>query len=375
MDKRGDISKRSKDKRARGLLRGAAVAGLVSGLAAASLGGPPNADATCLGIFGISINLGDGGHCSSSLFGFALGIGPNTFATANTGFFNAAIAVGSGVTAVAGTGPLDFLNLAVNAGNATDGATSTVEAGGGGFNLAANLGGNANTGGGNGFSNLDVSATNGFGNVALNAIGSNRNTIHAGDGFLNFAVNVGGSGGRGSDSRVTATGSLSAAFQSQTVLGDTCVDASNPGCGNVVTAQGPLSLVVAAGVVGKLVQAMPFRITLANSFNSDTFPNQPLPTANVLAAGGTQANGVQLNATGNNDGVAAGGTPGNRFRPSLNAASNRSETTSPDGSVHKSVSGHITKWAKKSSDPDSRGTGGRARDAKADADSTSSCDK
>ena len=120
---------------------------------------------------------------------------------------------------------------------------------------------------------------------------------------------------------------------------------------------------------------MPFRITLANSFNSDTFPNQPLPTANVLAAGGTQANGVQLNATGNNDGVAAGGTPGNRFRPSLNAASNRSETTSPDGSVHKSVSGHITKWAKKSSDPDSRGTGGRARDAKADADSTSSCDK
>ena len=47
MDKRGGISK---DKLASGLLRGAVVSGLVSGLAAASLGGVPTADATCIGI-------------------------------------------------------------------------------------------------------------------------------------------------------------------------------------------------------------------------------------------------------------------------------------------------------------------------------------
>ncbi len=408
-------------KRASGLLRGAAVAGLVSGLAAASLNGVPTADATCLGIFGISINLGDGGHCSSSLFGFALGLGPDTFATAD-GFFNAAIAVGSNVTAEAGTGgPLDFLNLAANFGNATDGATSTVTAGGGGFNLAANLGGNANLSGlaGQEAIDMEVSAGDGFGNVALNVIG-NRNTIRAGDGFLNFATNVGGlfSFPNGSDNEITATGSLSAAFNSQTFLGEPC---SVSQCGNTVTANGPLSLVVAAGVVRKLVEAGSFEITLANSFNSGDFEDNPnLPPANVLAASGTQANGVQLNATGtttngvaagstqgnrvrlnsadnntngvtasgtqgnrvrlnsadnNTNGVTASGTQGNRVRPSLNAASNRPETTSPGGSVHLSVSDHITKWAKKSSDPDSRGTGGRARDAKADADSTSSCDK
>jgi hypothetical protein len=143
-----------------------------------------------LGILGISINLGDGGHCSSSLFGFALGLGPNTVATGD-GFLDAAIAVGSNVTALAGTGgPLDFLNLAINAGNATDGATSTVSAGGGGFNLAANLGGSANTGGGTGFLNTDISAGDGSGNVALNIVG-NRNTVSAGGGFLDFATNVG----------------------------------------------------------------------------------------------------------------------------------------------------------------------------------------
>jgi hypothetical protein len=143
------------------------------------------------------------------------GAWPDTTATAN-GFFYAANAVGSNVTALAGTGgPLDFLNLAANFGNATDGAASTVEAGGGAINLAANLGGNANTGGGMGFSDLNISARDGFGNVALNVIG-NRNTVSAGDGFLNFATNVGGQRGRGSDSRVTTTDSLSAAFQSQT---------------------------------------------------------------------------------------------------------------------------------------------------------------
>jgi hypothetical protein len=394
MDKRRDTSKHSKDKRASGLLRGAAVAGVVSGLAAASLSGVPTANATCLGIFGISINLGDGGHCSSSLTTFALGIGPNTFATANVGFFNAAIAVGTNTTAIAGTGGLDFLNLAFNSGQAADGATSTVTAGGGAFNLAANLGGNANASGGTGPVDMNISAGPGFGNVAVNAIG-NRNTVSAGGGFLNFAGNLGSllTFPNGSDNDVAATGSLSAAFNSQTILGEGC---STTLCGNLVRANGPLSLVVAAGVVSRIVTGG-FGITLANSFNSDNFPTRPQSTS-ILAAAGTQANGVQLNATGtttnvpaasgtqgnrfrlnsarnNTDGVAASGTQGNRVRPHLNAASNRPETTSPGGSVRKSVSEHITKWAKKSSDPDSRGTGGRARDAKADADSTDGCDK
>ena len=164
--------------------------------------------------------------------------------------------MGTNVEAIAGNGVLDSLNLALNFGNATEGATSTVTAGAGtmlpdNFNLAANLGGNANTGGGAGFSDMNIFAGDGYLNVALNVSG-NRNTIRAGEGFLNFATNVGVGGGRGSDSRITSTGSLSAALQSQTFLGDQCTNANDPGCGNVVTANGPLSLVVAAGVVGKL---------------------------------------------------------------------------------------------------------------------------
>ena len=287
----------AKDKIPNGLLRGAAVAGLVSGLAAASLGGVPNADATCLGIFGISINDGSGGHCSSNLFSFALGLGDGTSATAG-GFLNAAIAVGSGdVNAIAGDGPLDSLNLALNLGNATDGATSTVSVGSGtdllpsNFNLAANLGGNANDqGDGSGPQDMDISVGGGYLNVALNVIG-NRNTVSAGGrgNFLSFAVNAGGpfSFPNGSDNIVTATNSLSAALNSQTFLGESCSEAK---CGNTVTANGPLSLVVAAGVVRKLVEggvgttsagANRF-ITLANSFNSGDFEDNPnLPDANV----------------------------------------------------------------------------------------------
>ena len=296
----------AKDKIPNGLVRAGLVAGVASGVVAASLGGFGTANATCLGIFGISINDGSGGHCSSSLTTFAFGLGPGTTAIANEGFFNAAIALGTDTTAQAGTGGLDFLNLAFNSGQATQGATSTVTAGGGGFNLAANLFGNANTGGGPGFSDLDVSAGDGFGNVALNAIGSNRNTIRAGEGSLDFAVNVGGRGGRGSDSTVSATGGLAAALQSQTFLGSQCVDASNPGCGNVVTATGPLALVVAAGVVGKEVVRDVPGITLANSFNADTFPNQTLPTANVLAASNSNRFAPTTVANGSSNGSGGG---------------------------------------------------------------------
>ena len=354
-------------------MRGAVVSGVAAAMAAASLGEVPKADATCVGILGISINDGSGGHCSASFFSFALGLGPGTSATAD-GQLNAAIAVGNNVSATAGfeqddEDAVDAFNLALNFGTATDGAVSTVEAGNGTFNLAANLGGTANEPHPTiGPVDMDISAGDGIGNVALNVIG-NRNTIRAETGFLNFAINAGApfSYPNGSDNLVTATGGLSVAFNSQTFLGEPCALAQ---CGNTVTA-GPLSLVVASGVVRRLVAG---GITFANSFNSSTFPDNPnLSSTTVLAAGGTQGNRVRLNSTGNStNGVAAGGTQGNRVRPSLNAASNRAETTSSGGSVHRSVSGSTKKWAKKFSDPASRSTSGLARNAKADADSTDS---
>ncbi len=85
----------AKDKIPNGLVRAALVAGVASGVVAASLGGIGTASGTCIGIIGISINDGSGGHCSSSLTTFALGLGPGTTAIANQGFFNAAIAIGT----------------------------------------------------------------------------------------------------------------------------------------------------------------------------------------------------------------------------------------------------------------------------------------
>jgi hypothetical protein len=437
MNERRNISKRLKNKLASRPLRGVAAAGLVSGVAAASMVGVPTASATCIGFSGININFGDGGGCTSSLFGFALGLGPGTVATTQ-GLFNAAIAVGTDVTANAGTGGLDFLNLAANFGNATDGATSTVTAGGGAFNLAANLGGNANAGAGGGVGPQDmvIQAGSGFGNVALNVIG-NRNRVTAAGGFLNFATTLGSFGGEanGSDNDVTATGSLSAAFNFQGPFSEACP--LGP-CGNTVTATGLLSLVAAIGVVQRLVTGA-FGITLAIPFNSAIFPPNPNPPAtNVLAAGGTQINrlaidsagtntgtggGAQVNSVGANsagtdtgtgggtgvnrvginsagtdtngvvagvnhrnrtranssdndtNGVAASGTHGNRVRSSLNAESNRSETSSPGGSERKSVNDRRTKWSKKSSDSVSSSTSGSTGDAKTGADSARDCDK
>jgi len=354
-------------------MRGAVVSGVAAAMAAASLGEVPKADATCVGIFGISINDRSGGHCSATFFSFALGLGPGTSATAD-GQLNAAIAVGNNVSATAGfeqdeEDVVDAFTLAINVGNATDGAVSTVEAGNGTFNLAANLGGNANAQPGREPVDMDISAGDGIENVALNVIG-NRNTIRAEQGALNFAINTGApfSFPNGSDNLVTATGGLSVAFNSRTFLGESC---PSDVCGNTVTA-GPLSLVIAAGVVRKLVVG---GITFANSFNSSTFPDNPnLPSTDVFAAGGTQGNRVRLNSTGNSttNGVAAGGTQAQRVRPSLNAASNRQETTSTGGSVHRSVSDSTKKWAKKFSDRGSRSTSGLARNAKADADNTDS---
>jgi hypothetical protein len=141
------------------------VSGLVSGLAAASLGGVPTASATCVGIFGININLGDGGGCTSSLFGFALGLGPGTIARAQ-GFFVGAISVGLGntptdLTAAAATGA--FTLAYAGGANAT-----TLTRG----NLALAVGQGSNTFTQAGGTPVDV------GNVALNL--GNGNVVHAG---------------------------------------------------------------------------------------------------------------------------------------------------------------------------------------------------
>ncbi len=178
----------SKDRIPNGLVRTALVAGVASGVVAASLGGVGTASGTCIGLSGIDI--GDG--CETTFGNFALGLGDETVATATNGFINGAIAIGTNIEAIAGTGPLDFFNFAFNSGNATDGATSTVTAGDGpgllpllpsGFNLAANIAGDANAGaGGNvGPQDMDIFAGDGFGNVALNFNG-NRNRITAGGG-------------------------------------------------------------------------------------------------------------------------------------------------------------------------------------------------
>ncbi len=169
------------DKLGRSLLGGA----MASGLAAASLYGVGPANATCVGISGIDI--GDG--CESTFGNFSIGLGPDTQAHSN-GLLTGAIAVGDGtfadvtgiltaawaggtgsaaaangfiawavaqgdaddvgIAALAGIAPVDIANFAFNVGNATDGAASFVEASDGAVNLAANLGGNANAGGGTG---------------------------------------------------------------------------------------------------------------------------------------------------------------------------------------------------------------------------------
>ena len=426
MAKRRDISKYSRGKRASGLRRGVVVSGLASGLAAASLGGVPTANASCVGIFGLSIDLGGGGGCTSSLFGFALGLGPGTTATAD-GLFTAAIAtgadtaassnglgtlayaggsgtlaetdgilnlavaglgfdgalgVGTNVAATAGVRPFDFVNIAVNIGSADDtldsggNAFSVVEASDGAFNLAGNLFGNANSVAGVPtpmvvFAGGDEN-TLGFGTVAANVFG-NRNHVEA-IGTLNNATAWGNlfSSPNGSDNIVTAgfvdsPTSLSWAFSYQGIFSEACSTAL---CGNDVNATGPAAIAGAIGVINQTVSQDGPGITIVTQLNSAA------SNADVLAASGTQGNRVGLKSTASNTNVpAAGGTQANRVRPGLNAAFSRPKATSPGGSALKSVSEGVTNSAKKVRDSASSGTDASAKDTKAGADSTSSSDK
>ena len=371
MDKRRDISNHSKHKLANGLMRGAVVSGMVSGLAAASLGGVPTASATCLGIFGISINDGSGGHCSSDLTTFSLGLGPGTSATAE-GFFTAAIAtganteassdglgtlayaggtrtlaetqgilnlaaaglgfegplgVGTNVAAFAGRNPLDFVNIAVNIGSADDTfdsggpAFSWVEASDGAFNLAGNLFGNANA------ANPDPTPmivwsggddeTLGFGTVAANVFG-NRNDVQAIGSLLNATAwgnlfrDPNGSDNIVHAGTIGAPTSLSWAFSYQGIFSEPPEACTTGLCGNTVNATGPGAIAGAIGVVQRNVDQEGFGIKIA----------------------------TQGNDTGSTPVLAASATQRNLSRPSLNFTPGQSSTsnlrsTSPGGPIVK----------------------------------------
>ena len=321
MDKRRGIAR---NKFASGLLRGAALSGLVTGLVSASLVGVPTASATCIGISGINI----GGGCDSTFGNFALVLGTGE-ASAN-GFFTAAVGTGNGVSAfsdglgtlayaggsgtqaetagilnlaVAGLGfegllgvgtnvaafgghqPLDFLNVAVNIGSADDplafddegnpvgDAYSWVEASDGGLNLAGNLFGNANSVDGVPTRMVVWSGgddeTLGFGTVAANVFG-NRNEVQAIGSFLN-ATNWGNiiKTPNGSDDTVTAgtigsPTSASWAFNYQGIFSEACSTAL---CGNTVNATGPGAIAGAIGVINREVDQDGFGISLATQLN------------------------------------------------------------------------------------------------------------
>ena len=118
-----------KDMFSSGLLRAAVVSGVVSGLAAAALGGGvPKANATCIGFSGIDIGVG----CTTQLGTIAAVLGPGT-ATAR-GFFTGAIAIGDAAALA------DGLATAVWAGGtgsdaSADGTLSWAFAQGGGNSL------------------------------------------------------------------------------------------------------------------------------------------------------------------------------------------------------------------------------------------------
>jgi hypothetical protein len=118
----------SKERLAGALLLGAAASGA---LAIASLSGAGAANATCASISGV----GNGNGCTSTATNFAVGLGPNTTATAANGVFNGALAVGNGATASAGINPTDAFNL-----SAAIGPGSKASTGGGVSQLALAVG-------------------------------------------------------------------------------------------------------------------------------------------------------------------------------------------------------------------------------------------
>ena len=362
-------------------------------VAAASLGGVGPANATCVSVSGFSLGTG----CTSSLGGFAIGIGDGTAATAN-GLLNFAIATGANTfatsvgalslalaggsgsqastngtlnLAIAGIGfpsPLgigtnviaqagelggsDFGNVAINLGKAEELEESGVFAGGspigrGVLNLAVNLGGNADENG-------DLSMTaSGIGNSAINVSGDRNQVVALG--ILSNATNLGNPFflPNGSDNIVIA-GDL--AEPAGALLS---VAFNVNGVNNTVNAFGPLS------IAGAFLVSDQEPITQEGPGITIKTPLNPNPAAaSVLAARGTQRSLVR---------------PSLNFSPGNNAAStslggSSSKATSPGGSALKSASDRVTTSVKKLSDTVSKVTRGLAGGSKAAAAKTSSSD-
>ena len=204
----GKHRKSQQNKFAGGLVLGVTASGAV---AAAALSGAGPANATCASIGGI----GTSADCTSSLTSFAVGLGPNTSASA-TGLFSGAVAngvtnTGTQVTQASSTGPFDFAyaggpntfasangtagvavaqgsNVFAQAGtsssdvgnaafNIANEPTSPIfnqaVAGGGNGNLAANLGGTTSA------TNVNTVEAFGNGNIAT-TVGGTGNQVFAG---------------------------------------------------------------------------------------------------------------------------------------------------------------------------------------------------
>jgi hypothetical protein len=265
---------RARTKSQETLAGGVLLGAVASGLAAAALSGAGTATANCASISGIGNGPGaGGGSCSSGPGSFAVGIGPNTTASAN-GVFNGAVAYGldNGATdntkATADTGVFNFA--------LASGKNALANAGGAAGNLAIAQG--------TGLTATPVTANAGLtpsdvGNLAINIggtvpSGGKANLTQAG-GTLNSAINLGGSSSTGRPMIVQAFGLANSAFSGSgnanivsvgnfnqvdvaNALGGAAIPVNTPstlaaafnglGQNNTVTALGPFALAGTLGV-------------------------------------------------------------------------------------------------------------------------------
>ncbi|MHC9292081.1 hypothetical protein ACRCUN_06410 [Mycobacterium sp. LTG2003] len=398
------------------------VGAVASAMAVGAFGATAPAHAWCVGISGLNF----GGGCSSTLGNFALGLGPNAVASSSgfitgaialgdafassagiltaswaggtgsesytNGLFNWAVAQGTNASAVAGRQNTDFANFAFNFGNAVEPwlggeneelGTSNVDASFGSFNLAANLGGNANAVEGT-TKDLRVWAgglegEENFGSAALNLFG-NRNDVQAfGSGVAAIAVGNPFGFPNGSDSIVRvgdfvegiSGGSLSLAFNIQPpFITEECGTGQ---CGNTVTvSDGYLSIAGAVGLVNRVVEQIGPGIRINTPFN-------PPPTVtNVLAADSTSTATTPKASAPKSLGDGIKGTKQRSLvRSSLDfsggakADADRSDSTAKaadqGSSAPKSLKSRINETKKKVSDAVSKVTGKKSTKANADA--------
>jgi len=338
------------------LATGVLGVGLVSGLAAASLGMTGVAVASCVNFSGIAIGGGGPtGHCQAAFGSIAIVIGPtpadgvgsDAFAGNPSQFSLGNIAISVGGTTEQPTSTSAGRAVAMglpNIGNvsfATAGSSSTTA---GLFNLGASLGGTRS----------ELIAA-GLGNSALN-LGSDNLLVATGT--VNNATNLSGNGNGVAASNTPGTGlaalvpGLNVAFNilgtNNTVLSGASVPPVLGGPGN-----GPLSIAGAIGVTDQngadTVRNTNFGIELRTPFNAAT----PPPMTSVLATGNkvtpkTLAAGIVKNTGSQSSGSLT--KAGTQVRSSLNSLSTK-------------VSNTVKKV-----------TGGLAGGAKADAASTNNSD-